>query len=188
VQDFGGPIGLAYAIDHPENVRSLVVFNTWMLSLRGDPLIEMGSRLAGGRVGRFFFPQFNVEAQLLFRAVWGDRSKLTSALHRQYTKPFPRPSDREAMWVLARELLGSSAWHESLWDRRERIRDIPALLLWGLKVPVFRPRHLTRWQGLFTDAQTVTFPGAGHFVQEEARDELRPVLNRFLEGRQVAGT
>ncbi len=34
VHDFGGPIGLAYALDHPENVRRLVLFNTWMWSFR----------------------------------------------------------------------------------------------------------------------------------------------------------
>ena len=36
VHDFGGPIGLAYALEHPENVRRLVIFNTWMWSLAGD--------------------------------------------------------------------------------------------------------------------------------------------------------
>ena len=33
VHDFGGPIGLAYALERPENVRALVIFNTWMWSL-----------------------------------------------------------------------------------------------------------------------------------------------------------
>src|SRR6185503_2250079 len=33
VHDFGGPIGLAHAVDQPERVRNLVIFNTWMWSL-----------------------------------------------------------------------------------------------------------------------------------------------------------
>lgn len=180
VHDFGGPIGLSYALDQPGNINSLVLFNTWMWSLRGEFVPEMASRIGGGSVGRFFFRQFNIEARTVFRAVWGDWSKLSATLHQQYIRPFPQPGDREAMWVLARELLGASEWYEELWRRRERISAIPALLLWGLKDPLFRVRHLHRWQALFKDAQTVTFARAGHFVQEEARDELRPALERFL--------
>jgi haloalkane dehalogenase len=185
VHDFGGPIGLSYALDEPGNVRSLVLFNTWMWSLRGEPIVELASRLGGGAVGRFFFRRFNIELRTVFKAAWADRSKLTTALHQQYLKPFPQPSDREPMWVLARELLGSSEWYDELWSRRERISAIPALLLWGLKDPIFRARHLARWQALFADAETVQFPKAGHFVQEEARDELRPIVERFLEAHRL---
>lgn len=187
VHDFGGPIGLAYALDEPQNVRALVLFNTWMWTLRREPLIRVASRLGGGSLGRFFFRRFNIELHTVFKAAWGDRSKLDAALHRQYTGPFPRPSDREPMWVLARELLGSGDWYEELWSRRERIFQVPALLLWGLKDPIFRARHLSRWQGLFRDAQTVTFPNVGHFVPEEACDELAPVVERFLATAPVHG-
>jgi haloalkane dehalogenase len=183
--DFGGPIGLSYALEQPTNVRALVLFNTWMWSLRGEAMVEVASRMGGGRIGRFFFRQFNIELHTVFKAAWGDRSKLSAALHRQYTKPFPRRSDREPMWILARELLGSSEWYEELWSRRERISAIPALLLWGLKDPIFKERHLARWQRLFASSETVTFPQAGHFVQEEARDELQPALQRFLKAQQV---
>src|SRR5688572_6908616 len=30
VHDFGGPIGLHYALEHPENIKRLVIINTWM--------------------------------------------------------------------------------------------------------------------------------------------------------------
>ena len=33
LHDFGGPFGLSYALERPENVRSLVLMNTWMWSL-----------------------------------------------------------------------------------------------------------------------------------------------------------
>ena len=36
VHDFGGPIGLAYALERPDNVRRLVLFNTWMWSFADD--------------------------------------------------------------------------------------------------------------------------------------------------------
>jgi haloalkane dehalogenase len=81
---------------------------------------------------------------------------------------------------LARELRDSSAWYDELWRQRTRIKEIPALLLWGLKDPIFKARHLARWQALFTNAQTVRFPEAGHYVQEEERDILGQLVGQFL--------
>jgi haloalkane dehalogenase len=82
---------------------------------------------------------------------------------------------------LGRELLHSADWYEALWQQRDRIKDLPTLLLWGMKDPLFTARHLARRQALFSHAQTLTFPEAGHFVQEEARDTLGPIIRQFLE-------
>jgi len=53
VHDYGGPIGLAYAIDHPENVCRLVLFNTWMWSWAGDRRMEWSGRILGRYLGRW---------------------------------------------------------------------------------------------------------------------------------------
>lgn len=180
VHDFGGPIGLSYAIEHPENVRGLVLFNTWMWSLQGDPDIERASKLFSGPVGKFLYRRLNFSPRVLIRAFWGDKSKLTRSIHRHYIKAFPRAQDRQSMWVLARELLGSSAWYEQLWQQRDRIKAIPTLILWGMRDPAFKERDRARWQALFERAHVVTFPTAGHLVQEEAIAELRPILVQFL--------
>ena len=92
------------------------------------------------------------------------------------------------MWVFAREGLGSSDWYESLWSRRERIKDLPALLLWGLKDPAFGRRYLERWQSLFTHGRTVTYPAVGHFVPDEAGPAAASEIARFLEEAAPATT
>ena len=185
VHDFGGPIGLSYAIDQPHNVRSLVLFNTWMWSLRGEPVAEVAGILGRGQIGTFVFQRLNFELRVLFKRVWGNRAALSPALYQQYLKPFPQGRDRQAIQTLARELRDSSAWYDELWRQRERIKDIPVLLLWGLKDPIFKERHLARWRALFTSAQTITFPEAGHFVQEEERDTLGPLVEQFLATQQA---
>ena len=167
VHDFGGPIGLSYALDHPENIHSLAIFNTWMWSLRNEPLVQAASLSSRGLLGRLFIQKLNLELHGLFKVAFGDLSKLTPEIHRHYLDPVPTPEDREAMRVLAEALIGSSDWYDELWSQRERIQDIPALLMWGMKDPIFRPRHLERWQGVFSRVETVRFPGVGHFVQEE---------------------
>jgi len=76
VHDFGGPIGLAYAIRHPDNVRGLVLFNTWMWSLAGTPA-ERLSRLFSGSLGRFLYTRLNFSPRVILKAAFGDKRKLT---------------------------------------------------------------------------------------------------------------
>jgi pimeloyl-ACP methyl ester carboxylesterase len=179
VHDFGGPIGLSYAIDEPANVRALVLFNTWMWSLRKTSS-ERLSRLLSGRLGRWLYTRANFSPKVLLRTAYGDKRKLTPEVHRHYIKAFSRPGERMAPWVFARELMASSDWYEYLWNQRERIAGLPALLLWGMKDPAFTPEALERWQHAFRNAKVVRFPAAGHFVQEEAPAEAAEAIRDFL--------
>ncbi len=167
VHDFGGPIGLSCAVERPEKFARIVMFNTWMWSLAGNRAAEMGSRLFGGALGRFLYTRLNFSPRVLLPGAFGDKSKLTPEIHRHYLAPFGSAAERVAPWRLAQELIGSSAWYDRLWNRRDRIAAIPALLLWGMKDPTFGPAYLERWRELFPDATVETYPEAGHFVQEE---------------------
>lgn len=183
VHDFGGPIGLSYAIDHPENVRAFVLFNTWMWSLRGTPS-ERVSKLIGGPIGRFLYERLNFSPRVLVKAAFGHKRKLTKQVHGHYIDAFPTAASRRGPWVLARELVGSSDWYENLWQRRDRIAGKPVLLLWGMKDPAFQPAALGRWKGTLTNARVVEFPDAGHFVQEEAPDASAREMRTFLSGTE----
>lgn len=181
VHDFGGPIGLAYAARHPERVRALVLFNTWLWSLRGTPT-ERVSRLMGGPVGRFLYQRLNVSPRVLLRAAFGDKRKLAKDVHRHYIDAFPTPSARRAPWVLAGALIASSEWYEDLWPQRDRFAGKPALVLWGMKDPAFGRDALERWRAALGAARFVEFPEAGHFVQEEAPEEAVREIRTFLRG------
>jgi haloalkane dehalogenase len=84
VHDVGGPIGLSYALEHPERVARLLVLNTFCWPLRGpfalapDPI----AALLRGPVERLFVRRFNSELRLLIPQVCGDRRKLTPAVER----------------------------------------------------------------------------------------------------------
>lgn len=179
VHDFGGPIGLSHALDHPDRIRGIVLFNTWMWSLQGSPNARI-ARALSGRVGRFLYERLNASPRLLLKAGFADKKKLTPETHAQYLAPFASRHERHATWVFARELLGSSEWYDGLWRRRDRLAALPAMLLWGMRDPAFGPEYLERWRAALPDARISMFPDAGHFVQEEAPDRAIAELVGFL--------
>lgn len=172
VHDFGGPIGLSYAIAHPERVARLVILNTWMWPLDDDARIVRGSRLASSVIGRLLYLRLNASPRWLIPAGFADRRRLDPAVHHQYIAPFATPASRLPLWELARSLLGESAWYDSLWRQRQRLANIPSLLLWGLDDPTFGRAYLERWRTTLPNATVVELPGVGHFVPEEAAREL----------------
>jgi haloalkane dehalogenase len=183
VHDFGGPIGLPLCLEGRVRVRRLVLLNTWMWPLDDDPELRRKGRLAASGAGRLLYRRCNASLRLIMPHAYGDRRKLTPAIHRQYLAPFASADDRgRVLWTLARALLGSSAYYGALWGRRERLRGRPALVVWGLADPAFRPRHLARWTALLgPEAHVVRLPSAGHWPHEEEPDTVRDALREFLE-------
>ncbi len=51
----------------------------------------------------------------------------------------------------------------------------------GLKDIAFREKELKRWESAFPAARTVRLSSVGHFVQEEAPDELAAAVVPFLQ-------
>jgi haloalkane dehalogenase len=176
VHDYGGPIGLAYALDHPENVRRLVLFNTWMWSFAGDRSVEWVAWILGGRLGRYLYERRGFSVRVMLRYAVADRRRYTRAVERQYLAAL----DGHATWVYAREILGSSAWYDGLWRRRDRIARTPAILIWGMRDPAFA-RYLPRWREVFEQTEVVQLADCGHAPPEERAPESLPFLTRFLE-------
>ena len=180
VQDWGGPIGLSCAVGSPERVKRLIVMNSWMWSVKGDPYYEMFSRFMGGWIGRFLIRRFNFFVRVLMKRLMGEPSRLTPEIHRHYLKALERPEERKGCWTFPKRIIGSSDWLESLWSQRGVIRDKPALILWGMRDFAFRERELNRWAGLFSNCKVVRYHDSGHFIQEEKGSELCAVIDEFL--------
>ena len=180
VHDYGGPIGLPLALNKPGLVRRLVLLNTFMWSLRGDPDIERAMRIVGGALGRLLYRRANFSLRVITPSAYADRSKLTRSVHRQYLAPFPDAWSRGAvLWPLARALTGSDAFYQSLWRRRGGLEKIPTLIVWGTKDPAFKPHQLSRWREVIPQAEVVELP-VGHWPQEEAPEEVTGAIQRFL--------
>ena len=180
VNDWGGPIGLSYALSHPERVSRVVITNTWCWPVDDDWYYRAFSGFMGGPLGRFLIRRYNFFARAVVRAVFGDKRKLTPELRRHFTAPLATPEERKGSWVFPGQIVGASGWLEELWSRRERLRGKVHLLAWGMKDMAFREKELRRWAEAFPEAHVARFAGAGHFVAEEAAHELAREMETIL--------
>ncbi len=62
VHDFGGPIGLDWALDHAERIQHLVVVNSWMWPLDEDPGMRRQAAMISGAVGRWLYRRMDLRS------------------------------------------------------------------------------------------------------------------------------
>lgn len=182
VHDVGGPIGLSYALDHPERIARLLILNTFCWPLQGPFALAPGpiAALLCGPVGRLLITQFNTELRLLIPQVYGDRAKLTPAIYRQYLAPLAEPADRHGLFAFAEQVFSGADWCAGLWERRAALAGIPAAIAWGMRDPLFGSQFLDRWREALPQAAITPLPGAGHFVQEEEPATVTQALRQLL--------
>ena len=182
VHDFGGPIALDWALDHPDRLAHLVITNTWMWPLDDDAGMRRGARFIASPIGRWMYRRLNASLKLIMPSAYADKRRLTPAIHAQYLNVFPDAESRErVLFALAQSLLGSSAFYRSLWDRRDRLRGVDAHVLWGLKDSAFQPHILEQWKTALPRARVVTFDDAGHWPHEEAPDAYARALQAIVD-------
>jgi len=184
LHDWGGAIGISYALDSPENVERIVAFNNSFWSVKGVKAAERFSKIVGGPIGWIACHLVNAFPRFVIPSVFGDKSKLPPTVHKQYIRPFSTISSRKGTWVLARSIIRESDWLSDLWDRRLVVNDKPLLLLVGDRDPTFGPDKLARWEDAFPKHRTITYPGVGHFVPEELGPVAVTPIREFMKTSQ----
>ena len=178
--DFGLSIGMSYVLDHPDNVRKVSFFNGWMWPLDKDPHYAGPARVMRSFLGRWMYKRFNFPVRVVMPAAFGDRTRLTKAMHRHYKMALPDPASRQAAYTFALELLDATSWWAGLWARCKALENKPVLIFWGMKDSFVPPYELDKWVAALPEARVVRFADAGHFVQEEKPAEMADALAGFF--------
>jgi haloalkane dehalogenase len=182
VHDWGGAIGFGFAARRPELVGRLVVLNTGAfastripgrIALCKAPVI--GPALVRGLNG-FAWP-----------ATWMamHRRALTVDEKRGYLLPYDSWANRVAVSAFVRDIPMNAA-HPSWAALKQteagltQFRDRPALIVWGGRDFCFNDGFLTRWRQELPQAEVHRIADAGHYVLEDACDEVVPRVAEFL--------
>lgn len=168
VNDWGGPIGLSYAINHPEKIRKLIILNSWLWSVENERHFQRFSGMMGGTIGKWMIKNFNIFGKVVVKQAIGDKKKLTKKIHRHYYKHLETRKDRKGCYTFPKQIIGSSKWLDSLWQQKGKINSIPTTFIWGMKDIAFREKELNYWVENWHSTKVIKLPETGHYPQEES--------------------
>jgi len=180
LQDWGGPIGMSYAVAHPDKIARIILINTWAWPVNRDLHYIWFSSFMGGPVGRMLIRRYNFFANVILRKAFGDKSKLSKEAHMHYLRPLETPEERKGCMVFPKQIVASTPWLDQIWSGISALNGKPKLFVWGMKDIAFRDKELKHWEQAFPEAQSVRLDTTGHFVQEEAPGELADAVVPFL--------
>lgn len=164
--DWGGVVSLGWAVDHRDLLSGVVLHNTAVHQPEGEP-IPAPLRVALGVLGpgTVRTPAF-LETTLALA-----RPPLAPAVRDAYRAPYPTAERRGGIGAFVADIPATSD-HPSFpeLDRiAEGVRrlDVPALLLWGPRDPVFGDRYLDDLLDRLPRADVHRFEGASHLLAED---------------------
>jgi haloalkane dehalogenase len=177
VQDWGGPVGLRLAVEHPERIARLVILNTGIGAGRAPSSEWLRFREFMRRVGSDLVP-----GQLIrLSCVTDPGDEVIEA----YNAPFPAPESKAGVLAFP-ELVPTEMDHPSaakMLEVRAALEswERPALVLFSDSDPIFSTvaaEHMASRIPGAGPAETIV--GASHFLQEEKGEEIADRVVRFL--------
>jgi acyl-CoA synthetase (AMP-forming)/AMP-acid ligase II/pimeloyl-ACP methyl ester carboxylesterase len=167
--DWGGIISLGWAVEHRADLRGVVLANTAVAMPEGDlgpALIRLAHVPALRTVVTVASPLFVRGATAL------SKPPLPRAIRRAYAQPYGSAARRRAVGDFVADIPfrpghPSRAAQQAI---AEDIRtlDVPALLLWGPRDPVFGEKYLADVRDRLPQAQVHRYEGASHLLPEDA--------------------
>ena len=184
-QDWGGPIGMQVASLRPDRVAGLVMGNTWFWPAEAR-LFRLFSAVMGSPPIQALILRRNFFVDPLMR--FALKTRLTDTEFEHYRAVVPTPESRRGIAVFPREIRNAGAWLRELEQRvGSALSGKPTVLVWGMKDPAFgNSSVIERWQRSFPDATLVRLPEAGHYIQEDAPEEIVAAISTAFGPRAAA--
>lgn len=168
--DWGGPIALGWAQSHRAQLAGLVLTNTGVDLPVGDELpaiIRLARNPALRRLVCATTPAF------VRGGAWLSRPALPEPVRRGLVLPYDHPGRRQAVADFVGDIpLEADHPSRPTWDAVtagvQTLADVPALLAWGPRDPVFSGRFLEDLLQRLPRADVQRYPRASHLVTEDA--------------------
>jgi haloalkane dehalogenase len=186
VHDWGGMIGVAWAVRHPERIKRLVILNTAAFHLpKSKPLPWQLWMVRDTPIGPLMVRGLNAFSRGA-ASVAVTKKKLSKEIRDAYCAPYDSWGDRIATLRFVQDipLKPGDRGYDIVSDTEARLdvfRDQPVLVCWGDKDFVFDHHFLEEWQRHYPHAEVHRFPDCGHYILEDASEEVIPLIRTFID-------
>ncbi|MEK7388098.1 MAG: alpha/beta fold hydrolase [Elusimicrobiota bacterium] len=189
VHDWGGMIGMSWAVRHPGRIKAIVASNTSCFRLPSEkPFPGLLRLLRWSPSGLLLRLSRRVRRRMLETCtVRGLSAQAADA----YLSVCDGWSRSRALQRFVQDIPlseGDPAWDTMLEteSKLEAFRETPMLLVWGMKDWVFDRAFLDGWIRRFPKAMVRRFEDCGHFLLEDAPESAVSVISDFV-GRDGKG-
>ena len=181
VQDWGGPIGLRWAVENADRVGALVILNTGIFT----------GRVSKGFMAWRDFAEKNPDLPVGMMIQGGTKTELPDEVVAAYDAPFPTPESKAG--VAEFPLLVPLSEDDPVASRSREIAEAlsewqkPVLVAFSDQDPITPyPKAGEVFTKLIpTAGEQITIEGAAHFLQEDRGEEIAEEVLRFLGEKQI---
>jgi haloalkane dehalogenase len=187
LHDWGGMIGMAFAVKHPSRIKRLIILNTAAFHLPGEKRFPFALWLCRDtRLGSFLVRGLNAFS-LLASFVGCKRNPMPAKLRRAYRLPYNSWRNRIATLRFVQDipLVPGDQSHALVSKTAAGLSvliDLPTAIFWGERDFVFDNSFLAEWERRFPNAEVHRYAEAGHYILEDMKEEIIPLIARFLAG------
>lgn len=184
LHDWGGAIGMGFAVRYPNKIKNIVILNSGAFSMHHIPL-----RIAVGKIpwlGEKLIRNLNLFCKLA--TSMAVTKKMSPEVKKGFLLPYQTFEDTIAVYKFVKDipLRPEHPSFEVLLQVEHGLwmfREYPVCIIWGMKDWCFSQRFLDRWMLYYPQSQIFPIRDAGHYILEDAPDEVISHVKRFLEGR-----
>jgi len=181
IQDWGGPIGLGFAVNNPERIKRLVIMNTSIGVMKADKKPWYATVEEKG-----MYEQFIMNIEGLIKGGIYRKENVTDSMIKAYTTPFPSEEYYIGAFTWPKDIpVGDSHPSASIMmhvrENLDKLSEKEKILIWGMKDPIFPKRTIDWWHRIYPDIETHRIENASHFLQEDAPEEIIEIIMDFLK-------
>ena len=185
LHDWGGMIGMGWAHRHPDLVARLVILNTAAFPMPATKRLPASLWWARNtKAGAVLVRGFNAFARGATRLAV-TRQRLPKEVRDGLCAPYDTWDSRRAVLRFVQDIPlqdgdPSFSLVRDVGEHLDQFSDRPVLICWGERDFVFDDHFLRQWEEKLPAADVHRFSDCGHYVLEDAPDEIEQLVRGFL--------
>jgi haloalkane dehalogenase len=189
LHDWGGMIGLAFALRNMDKVGRIILTNTSGFFPPGRTipfrLFLMRYLTPFAKPATLGLNLFSAAA--LFMAT---KKGLACDVKKGLTLPYNSWKNRIATYEFVQDIPlakqdRSYDLVKQVDDNLHRLKKLPILILWGEHDFIFTMEYFNEWKKRFPEAKAVSFPESGHYLFEDEPEKTLALIEEFLSNNPL---